>query len=46
LRCIAFSGVKPWPGQSEISAFFFFFQEHFNTKGLREEIVKRKPFSL
>ena len=42
-RCIAFFGVKPSPGQSEISAFF---QEHGNTKGLRGEIVKRKPFSL
>lgn len=42
-RCVAFFGVKPSPGQSEISAFF---QEHGNTKGLRGEIVKRKPFSL
>ena len=40
-RCVAFFGVKPSPGQSEISAFF---QEHGNTKGLRGEIVKRKPF--
>lgn len=35
LRCIAFSGVKPWPGQSEISAFFFFFSGAFQHKGFK-----------